>query len=112
MKVVTMLLPSLACSLTRCGQQSCICTVVSIRFRLWHFWNLGHFGSNKQLRATSGVAPGIDINTFGNTMPPLPGSHGVRDPLLMVWLVQVLFLEVWAVLGQVFTNDKAFRLLP
>ena len=73
---------------------------------------LAIFGSNKQLRATSGVAPGIDINTFGNTMPPLPGSHGVRDPLLMVWLVQVLFLEVWAVLGQVFTNDKAFRLLP
>ena len=56
---------------------------------------------------TLGMAPGIDIKVMSNPMPTGPREGGVRDHYLLVWLVQLLFLGRWAVLGQAYTVGGA-----
>ena len=55
---------------------------------------------------TLGVAPGIDMTIGQQAMPPGPRPGGVRDHYLMVWLVQVLFLGGWSILGRAITREK------
>ena len=42
---------------------------------------------------------------MANAMPHGPRPDGSRDHHLLVWLVKVLFLGGWAVLGHVLTED-------
>ena len=51
------------------------------------------------------MAPVMDIKFVANAMPHGPQPDGSRDHHLLVWLVKVLFLGGWAVLGHVLTED-------
>lgn len=54
---------------------------------------------------TLGMAPGIDLKVHASSLPPGPRPGGIRDHYLLVWLVQLLFLGGWAVLGRALEKD-------
>ena len=59
-----------------------------------------------------GMAPGIDMKVAQHPMPTGPRPGGVRDHYLLVWLVQVLFLGGWAVLGRVILRGEGPDRVP
>ena len=54
---------------------------------------------------TLSMAAGIDLRVHQSAMPPGPRTGGVRDHHLMVWLVQVLFLGGWSIVGRAVIRD-------
>ena len=54
---------------------------------------------------TLSMAAGVDLRVHQSSMPAGPRTGGVRDHHLMLWLIQVLFLGGWSVVGKAVSKD-------